>query len=54
MEHTSSITNRYACLGAYKVDIASLEFVRPRSIEVEHVGLGALRLLGLSGILAAG
>lgn len=36
-----------------KVDIASLELVRPRSIGVEHVGLEALRLLGLPEILAA-
>lgn len=35
-----------------KVDIASLELVRPRSIGVEHVGLEALRLLGLPEILA--
>jgi transposase len=36
-----------------KVDIASLELVRPRSIGVEHVGLEALRLLGLPEILAS-
>lgn len=35
-----------------EVDIASLELVQPRSIGVEHVGLAALRELGLPEILA--
>lgn len=36
-----------------KVDIASLELIRPRSIGVEHVGLEMLRLLGLPEILTS-
>lgn len=34
-----------------EVDVHSLEFVRPRSVGVEHVGLAALSWLGLSKIL---
>ena len=36
-----------------KVDIASLELIRPRSIGVEHVGLEMMRLLGFPEILAS-
>nr|WP_217639042.1 IS1634 family transposase [Syntrophus gentianae] len=34
-----------------EVDVHSLEFVRPRSVGIEHVGLAALSWLGLSKIL---
>lgn len=35
----------------HEVDINSLELIRPRSVGVEHIGLSALHLLGLPGIL---
>ena len=37
----------------HEVDINSLELIRPRSVGVEHIGLSALDLLGLPGILEA-